>query len=502
LFCRFCPDDLPWFGGRVILEEVNALYNSLNCNGAKAYVFSPSRGEAENVLNDACHVEESFKQKNSTCYSSHLLLGIMSRALNMTLRPVPDPQTDSEPRLPSAVHLCILCNPIQFFDEIQVYNPKLQVDNYKDIKLAYCYKNPEMEDPKWTMLTKPFDLEVWICIGLSIIGFSLIYRDMQYGLDLIWFILGQVSRERSKVLSCIFVIMIVIPVGYLCKVTTDTTSPLKEPQVKQLDDILFTNKFKYVIKDDKFVDVMIHFFESLVLRYKSKVKRSQFKIVEELDRGNFSNWMDILSKNRGITIIPNPKSFQPVLLNGFTLRFGDSFCSIVKESYPVDLSWFLRMEYATRARSFLERLQIAGLGQFWEDFQLQQHFASIIIRNFRENIKHSQNPYGYPQALTTRGPLKLFFFLYVMLKSLCVIAFAYELVRHMIGKKQLLMDRRLTISFQNLILEALEEGRLIVNQLLRGENPFMGMTSVPIYLSVRLLRFRQRVNIFELGFHQ
>lgn len=113
------------------------------------------------------------------------------------------------------------------------------MDNFKQLSLIYCYPYQHFESPTFSMLTKPFDMYVWISIFFVILTVSLIYRDWEYGQDICWTLVMQpVQKTWSYEWSILFIMLNFLTTYFLDYVTTDLIKPRHEKQIDTLDELL------------------------------------------------------------------------------------------------------------------------------------------------------------------------------------------------------------------------------------------------------------------------
>ncbi|OXA48242.1 hypothetical protein Fcan01_16872 [Folsomia candida] len=106
----------------------------------KGLIYSTTQGESGEIKNPNCISEDFNTYRLLGCYTSHISLEIVRRKMNITLDSAEDPVPDAidEDDRSNGLHICILCNPEDFLEEIDQQNPIFYIDNYRKFYLIYC----------------------------------------------------------------------------------------------------------------------------------------------------------------------------------------------------------------------------------------------------------------------------------------------------------------------------------------------------------------------------
>jgi hypothetical protein len=195
-------------------------------------------GEIYMFNNEKCR-SETIERKIYGCTDWHVTFSILGKILNITWVQI-NPQIEL-PEGPG-LHLCINC--VNFYKKtMQYFSPKTHIEwQFDDMRFIYCHNKNEFETPKWSIMWRPFGVWIWVWILITAIAYSLCFKNVNYGLDILFALLFQnlQCKWKRRWLLLALLLLTVISNAYLGVVTTNIVKPPKEKQFVNMLQMLDT----------------------------------------------------------------------------------------------------------------------------------------------------------------------------------------------------------------------------------------------------------------------
>jgi len=427
LYCYLCPQDnrLSWQSLSNFPSSYMSLKESLakllsNGHESNANVYSATFGEAEGVEKLEC-ISETLNKKPPACHTSIIILGVMAKHINVTLKPMTEPEEDEMPESPG-LHLCLVCSIYTYNKTMKYFNPHLFRDKESSFRYIYCGYNAELQTRlQFNFLSRPFDSYVWVCIGVVSIAVAILQRDVAYGLDIIWSLLNQPYQKThnlSFIMAAAFLVLIVLTNGYSGVLTSHITKPPVEKQMRDLDEMIHEKNFTYLVGNSIQIPYMIDKLVNAVPKYKGKVRPEHYKVVKvpggnvlEYAQTNTLNFFKLLADHNGGGVIPKG-SFDAFIVDGFQIRLGAFTCSCLKEELPnVKLNWVLRLHLSGVAYRTLKIIYSSGIHEFWRLVRVRNEVNSFITANSVNSSRKVLLGFREPKAFSIFSSFSLSFYL-------------------------------------------------------------------------------------------
>ncbi|OXA38173.1 hypothetical protein Fcan01_26966 [Folsomia candida] len=346
-------------------------------------IFSPTPDEAFAISNPVC-VTDTFLRRPYPCYTSHLTLGIISRKLNISMEGTDEPVPDET--IPHAFHICILCHPTHFLEEIDQQNPTFYVDQNAHFRIIYCYVKPSFEPPTFSMLINPFPGYIWGLLFATVGMVGLLGKNVSNSVSLCNAFIAQspAIRFRQFHITFLSLIFIFFSILYLDSVTTEVISPYEQKPILTNEAWYSEGKYKLILGSEHDIDGFARY-----LGIPKKYWKSAIKIVKGFHMGKMQNdpfgTLSWLGEQTGAFIMIDLLEFREILFEtGYKIRLGNTTCVIIKESLSVKMRlWTLRLRLADKVRQSLERLRSSGIPKRWTGLTTRLHVKWF----FDEKIK-------------------------------------------------------------------------------------------------------------------
>ncbi|OXA42196.1 hypothetical protein Fcan01_23029 [Folsomia candida] len=118
------------------MSIIRPQYNIVPCKFPppdRALLFSPTAGEAHDIKNPACTSQDFYRYRPFTCFTTHINLEIVRRKMNISFdavdHPVPVQEHGEDFNASIGLHICAVCHPTDFLEELDEHNPLFYIAN-------------------------------------------------------------------------------------------------------------------------------------------------------------------------------------------------------------------------------------------------------------------------------------------------------------------------------------------------------------------------------------
>jgi len=439
VLCYFCPvhDQISWLdtSNSLVLLETEYDKNVMQGNQGPANVYHQSVEVLQFIINSKC-LSENYKPKPEVCAAYFIPLNIaLSQKLNLTLRPAAD-TTETAPPGPG-LYLNLDYN--TFFDfgyrelneHVKLNIKVLSLEMYM-VYFSYCYFNRNADSQKWSILAKPFDRMVWLCLGLTCIAYACVQNNVLVLFDTIGFLLCQpLQLKWKKWCLATIILLIIFTQGYLGVVTTDLTKPLPEKRFEQLADLLDGGRFKFLCPAshcDLLVSGWKAFIDIKLPKYQGKITWNHFKKAENVHITDMSIIITV-AKHDGALFMP--KQFYDLLSPFFVtqslFKIQNASCSIVKEHVPeYPYRWGMALHFSSKAMAYFELIQSAGITKHWKNNESRLYLWHYLRENRLKLLRADIFRGNEPQVLGLNASILITFSLYGIMVFICFAVFGLE----------------------------------------------------------------------------
>jgi len=215
----------------------------------------------------------------------------------------------------------------------------------------------------------------------------------------------------------------------------DTIKPLQPGRINDYAELMKSNKYQFLVPEPTIIKNSIKLNEQTYLeyRYLNLTHESHFKVVNglpnamELLKNNYTHFVILQSEHNGFFPIELPPIKRRVFAKKHSTRIGLSFCTRTKDALKPWSPWYIRLKLAEQAKEIVDKLHAAGIWMFWRTVDhAGGHFIYHIIRAVTEAEKKYSLFEENFAPLRMDGPLKLIFYVYLVLISCCVVAYCGE----------------------------------------------------------------------------
>jgi hypothetical protein len=178
-----------------------------NGQGKRAYFESDASINIRRLLEPKPHFEyQNYMEvswKFPHCTYSEVVFRLVAYRVNVTFGPNSQLFSFSDDKYLSSID----SDPILIFN---VEKPFISSEMYFEgqtssilmnqdrVFIFYCSQDISYSDPSWLLLLESFDVETWVGICLTAVAFAIIYKNVSFGLDIVYILIGQTPLMQRQ----------------------------------------------------------------------------------------------------------------------------------------------------------------------------------------------------------------------------------------------------------------------------------------------------------------
>jgi hypothetical protein len=178
-----------------------------NGQGKRAYFESDASINIHRLLEPKPHFEyQNYMEvswKFPHCTYSEVVFRLVAYRVNVTFGPNSQLSSFSDDKYLSSID----SDPILIFN---VEKPFISSEMYFEGQTSsilinqdrtyvfYCSKDITYSDPSWLLLLESFDVGTWVGICLTAVAFAIIYKNVSFGLDIVYILIGQTPLMQRQ----------------------------------------------------------------------------------------------------------------------------------------------------------------------------------------------------------------------------------------------------------------------------------------------------------------
>ncbi|CAL8067964.1 unnamed protein product [Orchesella dallaii] len=236
VYCYRCPDSLGnlhdlEIDTTITLSTIVSQCKQWNRNGYQhtVYVhttFNVSEEKSAPLHQPILNGRDNFYKSISYHYmADHLNFVILSKEMNMTIDPIIR-QFNVEQESEVYWHLSvkeIMGSNLILRNVLPVTRGTFTLVNQINIRAMYCMRSSELVKITWDIYLRVLDFPTWVCIGMILLGYALIYKNVLKALDLIWIMFDMEFwyRHPRKILGFYLIGAVFLPWAYDGGMSTD-----------------------------------------------------------------------------------------------------------------------------------------------------------------------------------------------------------------------------------------------------------------------------------------
>lgn len=253
-FCYFCDNkenilDFKEISLLPAALEINELHDNLKISelnsghGSSSATFQTGYTGTEYWYYRCGHTAR-FHHPRDVCHTSFFYWATTASRLNFSWHE--GSYFDSLENFGNPLAFCETCDISGTQDTSYLFNPNTQTGLY------YCKYRHEGTPLSWRLLTRPFQLPIWICLWIVCLGFCVAYKNIWKGLDIWWLILSQNVQwlKWPQILRYSFLVLTVLTCCYSSLISAKVTAPPPERVIPTIAELLTgKDRHKVVISE-------------------------------------------------------------------------------------------------------------------------------------------------------------------------------------------------------------------------------------------------------------